>query len=583
MFKSIADGRGTKLKCEEFPELAHYIEFAFGEGDRIIRGGGGLEADPHLLDTTLCKAADNATAMCHAKELINRVKPDFKISSSCLYTYTMNYRKVSKQAQRHHHGKGVNAHISLHRAPNTSQNIYPVNAHWSTSHINYLIDSASENDTGCFLDSKDAKCIVCGEIGPVLKPGKSWANFESPDHSFDQSRVNAVTPMTHLFMDIPKLSDVDLKVPGTACVVNVTRSGKAVTLINLSLSEVETVFRVFNELFYLMTIPSLDKFFRNPKTGKLKEVMGFIVDNGPSESPSSILVQMLLVLFLKFLNLDKATQRAFAEYLSKRNFVERLHAIKNRALSGHGPFSSKEIHETVSPGSKEHTENMEHMASEVIKSIGKAVYNKESIQCFRGIGASDRFVFNDESGLKSFSLLSDERRREDNTTYGPVRNQILDYLENVWHVKKNFKGCYSEDYRTLTTTACVDKYSVSVFRENEDWTSWKLLERFDRQPLPDYRRWEESDELHYLGYEARRDFLRGPWYECPGLFLPDRPLETSFRVLPSPMEDELKAIAFLGWVTVSQFYTSTKIQLQQQREEDLKREARKLHPLYQES
>lgn len=416
----------------------------------------------------------------------------------------------------------MNANISLHRAPNTSQNIYPVNAHWPTSHVNYLIDSASENDTGCFLDSKDAKCIVCGDIGPVLKPGKSWANFETPDHSFDQSRINAVTPMTHLFMDIPKLSDVDLKVPGTACVVNVTRSGKAVTLINLSLSEAETVFRVFNELFYLMTIPSLDKFFRNPKTGKLKEVMGFIVDNGPSESPSSILVQMLLMRFLKFLNLDKVIQRAFAEYLSKRNFVERLHSIENRALCGHGPFSSKEIHETVSPGSKE------HMASEVIKSIGKSVYNKESVQCFQGIGASNRFVFNDESGLKSFSLLSDERRREDNTTYGPVRNQILDYLENVWHVKKNFKGCYSEDYRTMTTTACVDKYSVSVFRENEDWTSWKPFDRFNRQPLPVYKRWEESGELHYLGYEARRDFLRGIWYECPGLFY-----QTDYWKLPS--------------------------------------------------
>ena len=202
MFKSIADGRGRKLKCEEFPELARYIEFAFGEGDRVLRGGGGLEADRRLLDTTLFKAADNATVMRHAKELINQVRPDFKISTSCLYTYTMNYRKGSKQAERHHHGKGVNANISLHKAPNTSQNIYPVNAHWSTSHVNYLIDSASENECGCFLDSKDAKCIVCGDIAPVLKPGKSWANFETPDHSFDQSRVNAVTPMTHLFMEI---------------------------------------------------------------------------------------------------------------------------------------------------------------------------------------------------------------------------------------------------------------------------------------------------------------------------------------------------------------------------------------------
>ena len=279
--------------------------------------------------------------MRHAKEMLRRIKPDFKISTSCLYTYTMNYRKGTKQAEPHHHGKVVNADISLHKPPNTSQNIYPINSHWSTSHVDYLMDSASENPNGSLLDSKDAKCIVCGDIVPVLKPGKSWSNFETPDHSFDQSRVNVVTPMTHLFMD---MSNVDLLIPGLVTVVNVTRSGKAVTLVNLSLTEPETVSRVFNEIMYLMTIPSLDKFFRNSETGRLKEIMGFIVDNGPSEAPASFLVQMLLVRLLKFLDLDKVTQRSFAEYLSKRNPVEQVHAAENSVLSSHGSLSSKIIH-----------------------------------------------------------------------------------------------------------------------------------------------------------------------------------------------------------------------------------------------
>ena len=267
--------------------------------------------------------------MRHAKEMLRRIKPDFKISTCCLYTYTMNYRKGTKQAEPHHHGKVVNADISLHMPPNTSQNIYPINSHWSTSHVDYLMDSASENPNGSLLDSKDANCIVCGDIVPVLKPGNSWSNFETPDHSFDQSRVNVVTPMTHLFMDT---SNVDLLIPGLVTVVNVTRSGKAVTLFNLSLTEPKTVFRVFNEIMYLMTIPSLDKFFRNSETGRLKEIMGFIVDNEPSEASASFLVQMLLVRFLKFLDLDKVTQRSFAEYLSKRNPVERVHAAENSAL-----------------------------------------------------------------------------------------------------------------------------------------------------------------------------------------------------------------------------------------------------------
>ena len=71
-----------------------------------------------------------------------------------------------------------------------------------------------------------------------------------------------------------------------------------------------------------MSHSELTQFFRNPVTGQSKEVFAFVVDNGPSEAPANLQVQMLLVRLMKFLNLDKATQRSFAEYLSKRNFVE---------------------------------------------------------------------------------------------------------------------------------------------------------------------------------------------------------------------------------------------------------------------
>ena len=174
--------------------------------------------------------------------------------------------------------------------------------------------------------------VQCVGTSLLFKPWESWSNFKTLDHSFDQSHVNVVTPMTLLFMDIP---NVDLLIPDTKTVVNVTRSGKAVTPINLSLTEPETVFRVFNEIFYLMTIRLLDKFLQNRGTRKLKEIMGFVVDNGPSEAPASFLVQMLLVCLLKFLDLDtcKVTQRSFAKYLSKRNFIMRVHAAENNSLS----------------------------------------------------------------------------------------------------------------------------------------------------------------------------------------------------------------------------------------------------------
>ena len=46
-------GRGRMLKCEEFPELATILEYAFGESDHIERAGGGLESHSRLTDTIL--------------------------------------------------------------------------------------------------------------------------------------------------------------------------------------------------------------------------------------------------------------------------------------------------------------------------------------------------------------------------------------------------------------------------------------------------------------------------------------------------------------------------------------------------
>lgn len=51
----IAEGRGRKLKCEEFPELTALLEFAFGDGDRLRQGGGGLEAHSKLYNETMNK------------------------------------------------------------------------------------------------------------------------------------------------------------------------------------------------------------------------------------------------------------------------------------------------------------------------------------------------------------------------------------------------------------------------------------------------------------------------------------------------------------------------------------------------
>ena len=89
--------------------------------------------------------------------------------------------------------------------------------------------------------------------------------------------------------------------------LKVRRTGKPVTLIYLGISEPET-FRAMNEMLYLLTKPSLDSVFRNPDTGSLKSLFGFIVDNGHGEDPDSALTQMCMVRLLSLMQLNKVTQ-----------------------------------------------------------------------------------------------------------------------------------------------------------------------------------------------------------------------------------------------------------------------------------
>ena len=222
----------------------------------------------------------------------------------------------------------------------------------------------------------EMQSLVVSYIPPVLKPGRLWKKEVYPNHTFDQSRNNAVTPVSHLFVE-PKittplpLSEGCFSVPNTSALILVTHTRKEMTIVNLSLYEPETVLRVFNDIFLLMSHGKLTEFFRNPTTGQLKEVFAFVVDNGPSEAPANLQVQVLLVRLLKFLNLNKAKERSFVEYLSKRNFVERAHAVENTALSRHGVFDAHNIHKHADAGSPQHKENMEAMVEDVVNGLKK--------------------------------------------------------------------------------------------------------------------------------------------------------------------------------------------------------------------
>ena len=183
---------------------------------------------------------------------------EFKISLSSCYNYTENYCSRSAQAKKHHQEKEVNAPVSLRKPPRIGVEQLVVNLHWSTANVNLILDS-SQDLSQCLIVSKDAKTIMPTDIVLVQRPGPTWKScLELPNHLWNQSRTNSVTPMTFLFMDTktvqcqsPASSVQTLDTIGSeSTMLHLNRSGQCVTLNNLSFYEPDTTFNCLNELCY---------------------------------------------------------------------------------------------------------------------------------------------------------------------------------------------------------------------------------------------------------------------------------------------------------------------------------------------
>ena len=62
----------------------------------------------------------------------------------------------------------------------------------------FILNQASRNEYSYCVDSHDAKQVIRPNMG---FGGRTWRNIENPDHTFDDQRTNAITPMTHLFVE----------------------------------------------------------------------------------------------------------------------------------------------------------------------------------------------------------------------------------------------------------------------------------------------------------------------------------------------------------------------------------------------
>ena len=298
-------------------------------------------------------------------------------------------------------------------------------------------------------------------------------------------------------------------------------------------------------------------------------------------------------------NLDKVVQKSFTEYHSKRNFVERVHAVENEALSKHGPFNSHQVHGHAKTGSPEHKENMLAMAKDIERCLNSGViYNKQPLHAFPSIKEGD-FVFDDEVQLKRFLSLSDTRKVEvDSMAYGMKRTKLLEHLCAIWELNADFASTYYDDYKAVCggmierkrdtnrrhcLTVYKVKYTIAVYNYGSDWEG-KTEDLIERQPVPDYVRWfETGDELHYLPYEKRKRLPTGPWDNCEGPFLPTKVLELCCKVFPNPPSDLNEDIAILAWVPtpeVKLFYQKVEEKTALALEKDRERLTWSRHALY---
>ena len=180
-----------------------------------------------------------------------------------------------------------------------------------------------------------------------------------------------------------------------------------------------------------------------------------MVDNGPAEQPCSPLVKMCLARLLRFMKLDRICQISFAEYHSERNFVE-----MPRRIGFYQLMACNAMHKQAT---KEHKENMEHMAEEMRKCLIQGSYSP--LMCFRGLKEEEQLFVDDEE-VQSFIGLSEEGKLMFSPqTYSGVRS-----LTTFGSLIESTREATSQNTKPLTMTYrqenCLDRqvYNCLVLR-----------------------------------------------------------------------------------------------------------------------
>ena len=106
------------------------------------------------------------------------------------------------------------------------------------------------------------------------------------------------------------------------------------------------------------------------------------------------------------------------------------------------------------------------------------------------------------------------------------------------------------------------------------------------QPIPEYIRWvTEKGELHYLTLEKTTYLIRENCEIASSndLFWPWRIFDTFFNIDPEPLEEMLKQLSILSWLSVEsahKYLNTRKRKFEKSFRENMERETWRKHLLY---
>ena len=257
-------------------------------------------------------------------------------------------------------------------------------------------------------------------------------------------------------------------------------------------------------------------------------------------------------------------------------------------------FSSTGLHKTHEKGDMKHYENMEFAAEEVRKCLLRTNFGGKPCVVMRGTGKRKALPFDDEKALSTFLGKTEGRKDEDDNYYVPCKDSVWSKVAMIWDLKDNFRGTYREDYQILNNsyqeeglrTCWQDKYSTVVYNP-ERMTANELKDaNREMQPIPDFVRWLQSGELHYMPLEKVCELNINSLTYTPGLFLPSTILEMFFKALKVLDDSLLPYLSLISWCPmdkVNTFFENYQTTLEDTFANDKDREYWSQHDLYKEN